>query len=82
MFGIGGFEGPSRMEVGYQLGISMALKLMEFSVCCGNAASQRSLGACVQETQIYRPNEDGINNENDRVSWGSIPDYNGIKLVI
>ena len=29
-FGIGGFEGPSRMEVGYPIGYFMALKLMEY----------------------------------------------------
>ena len=80
-FGIGGFEGPSRMEVGYPIGYFYGLQTDGIfqSVEEVNAhASQRSLGASAVpgDFKYIDQNEDGIINENDRVYLGDpIPDY-------
>ena len=80
-FGIGGFEGPSRMEVGYPIGYFYGLQtdgIFQSIEEVNGHASQRSLGASAVpgDFKYVDQNGDGIINENDRVYLGDpIPDY-------
>ena len=80
-FGIGGFEGPSRMEVGYPIGYFYGLQTDGIFQSVDEVdahASQRSLGseAVPGDFRYVNQNGDDKIDEDDRVYLGDpIPDY-------
>ena len=80
-FGIGGFDGPSRMEVGYPIGYFYGLQtdgIFQSVEEVDAHASQRSLGseAVPGDFRYVDQNGDGEVDEGDRLYLGDpIPDY-------